>query len=77
LNAQSRALDALYPAQSREKAQEFNQVVDKYVASTFGMIPINFLNLTKDAAASDGYHYLSDVNLYKANAILHAANFLV
>ena len=77
LNAQSRALDLLYPAQSREKAQEFNQVVDKYVASTFGMIPINFLNLTKDAAASDGYHYLSDVNLYKANAILHAANFLV
>lgn len=77
LNAQSRSLDDFYPAQTRENAQQFNEIVDKYVSSTFGMIPINFFNLTKDAAASDGYHYLSDVNLYKANAILHTASFLV
>lgn len=76
LNAQSRALDSIYPRQSREKAQLFNEFVDQYVNSTLGMIPIDFLNLTKDAAVSDGLHYLSDVNLVKANVILHVANFL-
>lgn len=76
LNTQSRSLDAAFPYQSRERAQEFNDIVDAYVASTHGMIPLNFWNMTRDAAVSDGFHYLSEVNLHKANIILHAADFL-
>lgn len=75
LNAQSRKLDIMYPHQSRENAVSFNSVVDAKVLE-YGMVPLDFWNLTLDAATSDGYHYLSDVNIFKATAIVHVAKFL-
>lgn len=39
------------------------------------MIPLNFWNMTRGAAVSDGFHYLSDANFHKANITLHAADF--
>jgi hypothetical protein len=76
LNAQSRLMDQRYPHQSRENATQFNEVVDEYVSSELGMIPVNFMNLTRDAPTSDGIHYLSDVNMYKANVLLHIARLI-
>jgi hypothetical protein len=33
-------------------------------------------NLTKDAQTSDGFHFLSDVNIMKAFLLLHVAHLL-
>lgn len=76
LNAQSRLLDQRYPHQSRESAKHFNDLMDDYVASRLGMLPLSFWNLTRDAPTSDGFHYLSDVNMYKAIVLLHVARLI-
>jgi hypothetical protein len=34
------------------------------------------MNLTKDAQTSDGFHFLSDVNIMKAFLLLHVAHLL-
>ena len=70
LNAQDRVLDALYPRQSRENASTFNEELRAY-AHAEGAHFVDYLNLTRDAPTSDGYHYLSDVNLAKADVLLH------
>lgn len=77
MHSQSRVLDRLYPRQTRDKAVIFNEDVDDYVSTEYGMIPVNFWNLTKDAQTSDGLHSLSDVNIFRANALLHVAKFLL
>lgn len=76
LHAQSRRLDPLRPHQQRERTAAFNAVVDRYVAEKYGMLPLNFWNLSRDVASTDGLHHVTDVNLYKANAMLHVARLL-
>jgi hypothetical protein len=77
LNAQSRQLDPLFPNQSRENASTFNAFVEERIQSSYEMTVLDFWELTRDAATSDGYRYLSDVNLYKAATIVQAADLLV
>jgi len=76
MNSQARALDPLYPHQSREHATAFNNVVDEYVESVYGVQSMNFENLTADAAVSDGFHYLSEVNILKAMYLLNVMDML-
>jgi len=67
LNAQSRVLDSKYKHQSREKAKIFNDVLADAFAQDENIHVADFLNMTMDAQTSDGYHYLTDVNVAKAN----------
>ena len=69
---QTRALDGPYPHQSREAAKVFNS----YLAAeaTKLSVPLfDYWELTNEAATSDGFHHLSDVNLLRA---LYILNFL-
>ena len=73
-NSQSRTLDDKYPHQSREKATVFNDYVISYLQQQqFPVTLLNQHNLTMDAQTSDGFHYLTDVNLLKVYFILHLA----
>ena len=72
LNAQSRLLDGAHPIQTREKAIVFNQAVRKALAHEPGLVFIDFFNVTLNAQTSDGYHFLSDVNVAKADVFLSA-----
>jgi hypothetical protein len=77
-HAQSRQLDAKYPAQRRESTAAANQEMEQLLVERgYGHVPIlDMMNLTTDAQTSDGYHFLSDVNLYKAYSVLAAADLL-
>lgn len=71
LNSQATELDSLWPQQSRANAAIFNEKVRLFMESVGPSLPfrhyvLDFMNLTLDAPTSDGYHYLSDVNLWKA-----------
>jgi hypothetical protein len=76
-SSQSRSLDARYPHQSRENAIKFN---DEMRSSILELIPnitiIDWWNLTMDSQTSDGFHYLTDVNLLKSIHLLTILNFL-
>jgi hypothetical protein len=75
--AQSRSLDNKYPHQSRENALEFNKKMNRKVQEAIpGVTIIDWWNLTADAQTSDGLHFLTDVNLQKANHFLHVINYL-
>lgn len=65
---QSRQLELKYPQQSRENTTIRNQEIEQLLVERgYGHIPVlHMMNLTMDAQISDGYHYLSDVNLQKA-----------
>jgi hypothetical protein len=69
---QSRQLDVKYPQQSRENTTLENQEIEQLLVQRgYGHIPIlHMMNLTMDAQTSDGYHFLSDVNLHKAYSVL-------
>jgi hypothetical protein len=77
-HAQSRQLDAKYPTQSRESTAAANlEIKQLLVERGYGHVPIlDMMNLTTDAQTSDGYHFLSDVNLHKAYSVLAAADLL-
>jgi len=66
LNSQSIALDKKYPHQSDANATLFNDHVSQFVAKRFSMLTLDFLPLTRQADVSDGYHYLTEVNVLKA-----------
>ena len=68
--AQSRVLDEKYPQQSRERVLAFNKNISDYL-QPLGTAILDTWNLTANAATSDGFHYLSDVNLQRANALLN------
>jgi hypothetical protein len=77
-HAQSRQLDAKYPVQSRESTAAANQEIKQLLVERgYGHVPIlDMMKLTTDAQTSDGYHFLSDVNLHKAYSVLAAADLL-
>ena len=74
LGAQARQLDAVYSNQAREATQKFNKVVFDYVTSKYQLPYLDVWELTKDAQTSDGFHYLTDVNLVKAQYVVSFMN---
>jgi len=75
LNSQSRSLDQPFPEQTRERAAFFNEklaqaVADPWLTSNNEIHMVDFMNLTLDAQTSDGYHYLTDVNIVKADVFV-------
>ena len=77
-HAQSRQLDTKFPDQSRENTYIANDEMKQLLVERgYGHVPIlDMMNLTMDAQTSDGYHFLSDVNLLKAYSVLAAADLL-
>jgi hypothetical protein len=71
LNTQDSALDTKYPHQSKENAILFNDATEKYVINRYNVESLNFINMTTHAYVSDGYHYLSEVNIMKAIYLLN------
>ena len=78
--AQSRLLDRQFPHQSRERVTEYNtamevELLSRGSAAVAGLVgsvgTIHYWNLTLNAATSDGFHYLSDVNLVRANTVIN------
>jgi hypothetical protein len=75
--SQSRSMDQKYPHQSRENATAFNQKMNAKVQKYIPNITIvDWWNLTSDAQTSDGFHFLTDVNIQKANHFLHVIKYL-
>jgi hypothetical protein len=75
--AQSRAMDNLYPRQSRECTRVFNEEMASWFHTNgVNVTVLNFWNLTADAQTSDGFHNLLDVNLMKAFYVLRVAQML-
>lgn len=71
---QDRAVDEIYPYQSREQMLVFNEQIDshfKEVHAELGVVILDVWNLTQGARTSDGVHYLSDVNLVQAAYIIN------
>jgi hypothetical protein len=76
-SSQSRSLDKRYPHQSRENATLFNEEMNAQVQEAIPNVTIiEWWNLTLDAQTSDGFHFLTDVNLLKANHFLHVIKYL-
>ena len=76
LGSQSRSLDLKYPHQSRELTANFNAEVSGFLKETHGMDFIDVSSLNRSAPTSDGYHFLSDVNLIKAMYVLNYMDLL-
>lgn len=67
-------MDAQYTNQNHERAFEFIEHVISYLQKqTFSVNILDRYNLTMDAQTSDGFHFLSNVNLHKVYFILHLA----
>ena len=70
-------LDSRFPHQAEKHAVEFNAVTAKHILQTYGreenmkIVVLDFMNMTRGAAVSDGFHYLSEVNLIKAMYIFN------
>ena len=70
-DAQSRRLDGPYPVQTREKVAAFNEEIETYLRTKRpDVLVLNFWNMTRDAPTSDGFHYLTDVNVAKVYTLL-------
>lgn len=69
LGAQSRHLDIRYPVQAREGSVQFNEKLFEFTKNRYSLFDV--WNLTRNAPTSDGYHYLSDVNMVKAMYLLN------
>jgi hypothetical protein len=82
-DAQSRKLDKAYPNQSRENATLFNSEMEVLISDRFpkskgfNITFLNFWNMTRDSQSSDGFHYLSDVNLVKAMVLFNHMDLIV
>jgi hypothetical protein len=76
-DAQSRSLDGPFPHQSRENAIVFNENIARHFKETsysgINIHVIDWWNFTRDAQTSDGFHYLSDINVFKAYHVLNLA----
>ena len=70
LQTQSRELDSMYPWQARERAAAANARVADVALRGWGVQPVDWMSLTRDAPTSDGVHSLSDVNLAKATVLM-------
>ena len=71
MEAQARKLDGAYPRQSRELTALFNAELQPFLRSANVRLVLDFHNLTSYAATSDGFHYLTEVNVLKANYLLN------
>ena len=74
--SQHRHGDVAYPEQSRERAEQFNAAVERYAGEEWGVRWVDFGNLTRNAASSDGLHQLTDANLVKALAVLRSFDLM-
>ena len=71
MGCESRKLDKRYPHQSREHTKQFNQKLALYLSANYpSVVMLDPWRMTEDAPTSDGYHYLTDVNVMKANLLL-------
>lgn len=80
LDSQRRHLDKRYHEQTREKAFAFNELTAAWVAAQpkhLNFSVIDTLNMTRDAATSDGYHYLSEPNILKGMYLFNVMSYLV
>ena len=76
LTAQVATMDAKYDGQAKGRATALNEDVGRHVQRRWGAYVIDFYNLTDGAAASDGYHLLTEGNVAKANVLLHSLELL-
>lgn len=74
-SAQSRMLDINYPNQRRENTLNYNGLIAPLLDS-YHIDVLDVWNLTLNAATSDGFHYLSDVNLLIANTVVNLLDII-
>jgi hypothetical protein len=75
--SQSRQLDEKFPHQSREYVAEFNvQMETELKKRVPDVVIIDWAHLTAEAQTSDGFHFLSDVNLVKSSHLASIISFL-
>ena len=74
--AQSRSLDIRYPNQSGEKMAAFNSLIAAKLLQRPNVTILEIWNHSLNAATSDGFHYLTDVNIHKASILLHLLDLL-
>lgn len=78
VNICDKAVSAKYPHQSDSNSIYFTKRLHELMKQYYPAVPvviIDFLSITKEAIddgrTSDGYHFLSDINLMKAMTILN------
>ena len=71
MGVQSRSLDDKYPHQRRELILDFNSGIFRHLQDAHFVQSFDVWNLTHNAGTSDGFHYLSEVNMLKAMYILN------
>lgn len=78
MGSQSRLLDTKYPTQVRENTFKFNTEMEHILKSRydFPITIIDWWRLTMEAQTSDGFHFLTDVNLAKVNQFIHVIRHL-
>ena len=75
--SQSRTLDGKFPHQSRERATKFNSKMEEYLQGLDANVTVvEWIKLTANAQTSDGFHFLTDVNLFKGYYLLALAKLL-
>ena len=77
VGAQAIGLDEKYPQQAELFAVEFNHNTSTYAQKEFHLEPLDYWNLTLHAKTSDGVHYLSEVNLIKAQYFINVLTMLL
>lgn len=74
---QSRSVDRSYPVQSRENTQLYNAEMERILRQRVDdLIVVDWWRLTHNAQTSDGVHFLSDVNLVKANQLMNVLSLM-
>ena len=68
--AQSRLLDAQFPQQARERVVDYNAAMEAEMTAR-GIAALHYWNATLNAASSDGFHFMTDVNLLRANSLIN------
>jgi hypothetical protein len=79
-NAMKHFLDELYPIQVQERTLKFNKEMEIKIKSIYpneNISIVDFFELTKEGDSSDGYHYLSSINLQKANIVFKLMKLLL
>ena len=74
LTTQARFMDSKYPNQTREKSREFNKIISEAISgfpASYNINVMDFMSLTEDSETSDGYHFLSDVNMLRSMYFLN------
>eukprot|EP01041_Mallomonas_annulata_P010311 gene10311-21513_t len=88
LTSQAQFMDALFPHQKREISTIFNMELHNFVYNfqkfenenianeNISIGYFDFLNLTQNAPTSDGYHFLTDVNMLRSMYFLNYLDLL-